>query len=86
MKHHHGHVKRSGLSYWLYHWGAIIRSNSKGLIFVGSIVLISMLLAGNKEVHDSTHLAATAFAILIGAFLSPVFFQIPAPPSSWRTF
>lgn len=79
MKHHHGHVKRSGLSYWLYHWGAIIRSNSKGLIFVGSIVLISMLLAGNKEVHDSTHLAATAFAILIGAFLSPVFFKYQHP-------
>lgn len=64
MKHHHGHIKRSGLSFWLYHWSAIIRSNFKGLVFVGAIVLISMLLANNKEVHDSTHLAATAFAIL----------------------
>lgn len=79
MKHHHGHVKRGGLSYWLYHWGAMIRSNFKGLVFVGAIVLISMLLAGNKEVHDSTHLAATAFAILIGAVLSPVFFKYQHP-------
>lgn len=79
MKHRRGHVKRRGLAYRLYHWGAMIRSNSKGLIFVGSIVLISMLLAGNKEVHDSTHLAATAFAILIGALLSPVFFKYQHP-------
>lgn len=79
MKHHHGHIKRSGLSFWLYHWSAIIRSNFKGLVFVGAIVLISMLLANNKEVHDSTHLAATAFAILIGAVLSPVFFKYQHP-------
>lgn len=79
MKHHHGHIKRSGLAFWLYHWSAIIRSNFKGLVFVGSIVLISMLLANNKEVHDSTHLAATAFAILIGALLSPVFFKYQHP-------
>lgn len=79
MKHHHGHIKRSGLAFWLYHWSAIIRSNFKGLVFVGAIVLISMLLANNKEVHDSTHLAATAFSILIGAVLSPVFFKYQHP-------
>lgn len=79
MKHHRGHIKRSGLAFWLYHWSAIIRSNFKGLVFVGAIVLISMLLANNKEVHDSTHLAATAFAILIGAVLSPVFFKYQHP-------
>lgn len=79
MKHHRGHIKRSGLAFWLYHWSAIIRSNFKGLVFVGAIVLISMLLANNKEVHDSTHLAATAFAILIGALLSPVFFKYQHP-------
>lgn len=79
MKHHHDHVKKGGVSYWLYHWGSIIKSNTKGLVFVGAIVLISMLLAGNKEVHDSTHLAATAFAILIGSALSPVFFKYQHP-------
>ena len=75
MKHHHSHVKKGGLSYWIYHWWAIIQSNIKGLVFVGAIVLISVFLSGNKEIHDSTHLAATAFAILIGAILSPVFFK-----------
>ncbi|WP_305862736.1 YeiH family protein [Helicobacter cholecystus] len=79
MKHHHNHVKKGGVSYWLYHWGSIIKSNTKGLVFVGAIVLISMLLAGNKEIHDSTHLAATAFAILIGSALSPVFFKYQHP-------
>lgn len=57
------------------HWFNILKSNSKGLIFVGSIVVLSMFFAGNQAIRESTHLAATAFAILIGAFLSPIFFK-----------
>lgn len=72
---HHEKNNHSGLAWQLHHWGAMIRSNSRGILFVGAIVLLSFLLSGNQVIHDSTHLAATAFAILIGAFLSPIFFK-----------
>lgn len=68
---HHTHQKTG----FFRHWSNIISSNFRGLVFVGAIVLLSILLAGNQAIHDSTHLAATAFAILIGAFLSPIFFK-----------
>ncbi|MCE3047283.1 YeiH family protein [Helicobacter kayseriensis] len=57
------------------HWLNILKSNFKGLIFVGGIVVLSMFFASNQTIRESTHLAATAFAILIGAFLSPIFFK-----------
>lgn len=57
------------------HWLNILKSNFKGLIFVGGIVVLSMFFASNQAIRESTHLAATAFAILIGAFLSPIFFK-----------
>ena len=59
----------------IFHWSAMFRSNFKGLVLVGLIVWVSIVLSNEKTIHDSTHLAATAFAILLGAFLSPLFFK-----------
>lgn len=53
----------------------IIRSNFKGLFFVSCIVGCSMYLSNLQSIKDSTHLAATAFAIIIGVLLSPWFFK-----------
>lgn len=75
MKHHHGHIKKRGLSHQIYHFTSMIKSNLKGLLLVSLIVIISFVLAKNEDIHDATHLAATAFAILIGALLSPLFFK-----------
>ena len=36
---------------------------------------LAFYLASVEKIHDSTHLAATAFAIIIGAILSPWFFK-----------
>ncbi|ANV98746.1 hypothetical protein BBW65_03160 [Helicobacter enhydrae] len=53
----------------------MLRSNFKGVLFVGAIVALALILAKNKAIQDSTHLAGTAFAILIGAVCSPLFFR-----------
>lgn len=50
-------------------------SNLRGLAFVSCIVIVAFLLANSKTIYESTHLAATAFAILIGALMSPWFFK-----------
>ncbi len=57
------------------HFLNFIAAASKGLLLVGLIVTLSFYLSSIKSIHDSTHLAATAFAILIGALLSPWFFR-----------
>lgn len=57
------------------HINQFINSNIKGFLFVGLIVFISFYLANIEAIYKTTHLAATAFAILLGAFLSPIFFR-----------
>ncbi|CAM2920407.1 YeiH family protein [Helicobacter burdigaliensis] len=59
----------------LHAFKLFILSNLKGLAFVSCIVIAAFLLANSKTIYESTHLAATAFAILIGAVLSPWFFR-----------
>ncbi|MFB1646320.1 YeiH family protein [Campylobacter sp. LH-2024] len=57
------------------HLKSIIKSNIKGLIFTACIVACSMYLSNIQSIKDATHLAATAFAIIIGVLLSPWFFK-----------
>ncbi|HEF1412965.1 TPA: putative sulfate exporter family transporter, partial [Campylobacter coli] len=57
------------------HYKNILISNFKGLIFTASIVFFAMYLSSVQSIKDTTHLAAAAFAIIIGALLSPWFFK-----------
>lgn len=57
------------------HFWDFITSTFRGLLLVGLIVAFAFYLSSIKSIHDSTHLAATAFAILMGAILSPWFFR-----------
>ena len=59
----------------LIHFKNFLQSIFRGLFFVGVIVALAFYLASVEKIHDSTHLAATAFAIIIGAILSPWFFK-----------
>lgn len=58
---------------FLAHSVAIVRSNFKGLLFTACIVIFAMYLSSVQSIKDTTHLAATAFAIIIGVLLSPWF-------------
>lgn len=60
---------------FLAHSVAIVRSNFKGLLFTACIVIFAMYLSSVQSIKDTTHLAATAFAIIIGVLLSPWFFK-----------
>ncbi|WP_283801508.1 YeiH family protein [Campylobacter jejuni] len=60
---------------FLAHSVAIVRSNFKGLLFTACIVIFAMYLSNVQSIKDTTHLAATAFAIIIGVLLSPWFFK-----------
>ena len=57
------------------HLFQMISSNFKGLLLVSLIVAFAFYLSGIQAIQDTTHLAATAFAIIIGAALSPWFFR-----------
>ena len=59
----------------LIHFKNFLQSIFRGLFFVGVIVALAFYLASVEKIQDSTHLAATAFAIIIGAILSPWFFK-----------
>ena len=59
----------------LIHFKNFLQSIFRGVFFVGVIVALAFYLASVEKIHDSTHLAATAFAIIIGAILSPWFFK-----------
>ncbi|MDN2823489.1 putative sulfate exporter family transporter, partial [Campylobacter coli] len=50
-------------------------SKFKGLIFTASIVFFAMYLSSVQSIKDTTQLAAAAFAIIIGALLSPWFIK-----------
>lgn len=60
---------------FLAHSVAIVRSNFKGLLFTACIVIFAMYLSSVQSIKDTTHLAATAFAIIIGVLLSLWFFK-----------
>lgn len=49
--------------------------NIQGLLLVGGIVALSTYLSSIPAIHNTTHLAPTAIAILIGVCLSPLFFK-----------
>lgn len=57
------------------HFLKMLRSNIAGLAFVGIIVFCSILLSNNEVIFRFTHLSPTAFAILLGILLSPIFFR-----------
>lgn len=59
----------------LEHFRNIFISNFKGLFFTACIVAFAMYLSSIQSIKDATHLAATAFAIIIGVLLSPWFFK-----------
>lgn len=59
----------------MFHFIGILRSNIAGLLFVGIIVVCSILLSSNEVIFRLTHLSPTAFAILLGILLSPIFFK-----------
>lgn len=58
-----------------YHFIGMLRSNIAGLLFAGVIVLCSFLISSNETIYHLTHLSPTAFAILLGIVLSPIFFK-----------
>ncbi|HDZ5124476.1 TPA: YeiH family protein [Campylobacter jejuni] len=58
---------------FLAHSAVIVYSNFKGLLFTACIVIFAMYLS--SVLKDAAHLAATAFAIIIGVLLSPWFFK-----------
>ncbi|WP_407919956.1 YeiH family protein [Campylobacter sp. US33a] len=53
----------------------ILKSNFKGLVFTACIVAFSFYLSSIPSIKENTHLAATAFAIIIGVLFSPYFFK-----------
>ncbi|EAH8149332.1 YeiH family protein [Campylobacter coli] len=59
----------------LEHLKNMLISNFKGLALTAFIVVFAMYLSSVQSIKDTTHLAAAAFAIIIGALLSPWFFK-----------
>lgn len=57
------------------HFKAMLLSNIQGLAFTFLIAAMSMYLSNIQDIKDDTHLASTAFAILIGVMLSPWYFK-----------
>ena len=57
------------------HFKNFLQSIFRGLFFVGVIVALAFYLPSVEKIVDSTHLSATALAIIIGAILSPWCFK-----------
>ncbi|WP_104722202.1 YeiH family protein [Helicobacter mesocricetorum] len=54
---------------------AFFTHNIQGLLLIGVIVALSTYLSSIPAIHNTTHLAPTAIAILIGVCLSSLFFK-----------